>query len=52
VGEFEMRGERYGLWLLVSAILGLLFAAITEMEDGKVKSARQYFAAPQWVERM
>jgi ketosteroid isomerase-like protein len=34
--------------------------AITEMEDGKVKRARQYFAAPfeapqwraQWVERM
>ena len=26
--------------------------AITEMEAGKVKRARQYFVAPQWVERM
>jgi hypothetical protein len=25
--------------------------AITEMEDGKVKRARQYFKAPQWRAR-
>lgn len=37
MGENETRGERYGLWLLlVSAILGLLFAAILTLAPNAI----------------